>query len=159
MMADPLLDHDDVHRWRACARRFWLHRHRPDIRTAAAALTDTLANPDADPSAEAAVVHGPAPRGALRASFPRALAIDVPDTPAGWALAVQRTAAALSERGAQGEDWAIFGACLAGVDGARARIVGPCGNTLWPAGAKCRPVAGGHRIHLSLPWLLRRAVS
>lgn len=108
-----LFDHDDLRRWRACTRRFWLQRRRADF------TADAL-SADVDASAEAAVVHGPAPADALRASFPGALRIATPGTPAQWQQALQQTAAALA--GPHRPGAALFGACLASADGARVRI-------------------------------------
>lgn len=68
------------------------------------------------------MVHGPAPGAALRASFPGAVVIDAPHTPAEWARAVQDTAARLREGRAREEGWTLFGACLASDDGAQVRI-------------------------------------
>ncbi|WP_428422260.1 DUF2779 domain-containing protein [Methylibium sp.] len=119
MLADPHLNHDDLRRWRACARRFWLHRRRSAANDPAAPAGD---DPAADASAEAAVVHGPAPGDALRATFPGAVGISAPGTPAEWAHAVRDTAARLSERRMHQEGRALFGACLAGSDGAQVCI-------------------------------------
>lgn len=109
-----MLTHDDLRQWRACERRFWLSRQR---RAPAPG-----ASPSAQATGELAVVRGPAHDAALRASFPGAVVIDTPGTPAEWAQAVQRSAALLSSDTAHDEGWAILGACLASRDGAQVRI-------------------------------------
>jgi len=114
MSAAPLLNPDDLRRWRVCARRFWLHHHR------AAALTAGPAAADA--SGEGAVVPGPAPGDALRASFPGAVVVAAPGTPVEWSQAVQHSAACLADDRMQAEGAALFGACLASDDGAQVRI-------------------------------------
>ncbi|MCA6215764.1 DUF2779 domain-containing protein [Ideonella sp. B7] len=113
-MADTLalLDDADLRRWRACARRFWLHRQ---------AAAEEAAPAPADPT-DADVVHGPALDAALRASFPAGVAVPAPRTEADWNLAIARTHAALAEATPQTEGWALLGACLASNDGACARV-------------------------------------
>lgn len=115
MITDTFLTPDDLHRWRSCARRFWLHRHDP------------VAVPDArelgtDAGADPSVVPGPAPGDALRASFPGAVVIPTPSTAAEWNTAQRLTALALRDPAAMRPDWTIFGACLASDEGARVRI-------------------------------------
>ncbi|WP_148289898.1 hypothetical protein [Ideonella sp. B508-1] len=111
-MADTAtpLDDTDLRRWRACTRRFWLQRHTP-----------ARPHPVAEPP-EAHVVQGPAPDVALRASFPAGKWLPAPSTPADWAHAQEQTHIALAEATPDAEGWALFGACLASDDGARARI-------------------------------------
>lgn len=114
MMADtlPPLDDADVRRWRACVRRFWLHRQAGASATAAA----TTEPADTD------VVQGPALPVALRASFPAGVTLSAPQTQADWTRAVERTHIALAQATPEAEGWALFGACLSSDDGARARI-------------------------------------
>ena len=110
---------DDLRRWRACERRFWLHRQR------AAAPADAgphHAGTQGDESVEAAVVQGPAVQAALRASFPGAVVIDPPTSAAEWTRAVQRTLDALDADQAVPEGWAILGACLTSQDRAQVQI-------------------------------------
>jgi len=76
MVFDQLLHLDDLHRWRACERQFWLHR-QPSPEAGVPTLAPD-AQADADESAEAAVVYGPAVQAALRASFPGATTISAP---------------------------------------------------------------------------------
>ena len=104
------LDDADLRRWRACTRRFWLHRYSP-----------VPPQPVAEPP-EAHVVQGPAPDVALRASFPAGIWLPVPGGPADWAHAQEQTHIALAAATPDTEGWALFGACLASDDGARARI-------------------------------------
>lgn len=114
-MTDILLPTDDadLRHWRACVRRFWLHRH----------ADSGAAAPTVEDHADEDVVHGPALDLALRASFPAGVTIAAPHTEAEWVQAEQRTRACLAEAGAQAaEGWALFGASLASDDGARARI-------------------------------------
>jgi len=70
MVSTQLLSLDDLRRWRACERQFWLHRQRGP--QASAVPLPAPAAADSDDSAEASVVHGPAIHAALRASFPHA---------------------------------------------------------------------------------------
>jgi hypothetical protein len=121
MPVDDLLTPDDLHSWRTCPRRFWLLRQR-----SAAEPALTHAHPGADAGAESAVENVAAPGDALSASFPGAVSIAPPRTPAEWAQALQRTAAWLRGphlRGRGGaEGWALLGACLSSDDGARVRV-------------------------------------
>ena len=117
MLATPLLTADDLRHWRACERRYWLRRQR--------ALGEAGAPPsaaEADVGAEPAVVFGPSPGDALRATFPGAIAIPAPRTPADWAEAVRLTAACLDHPRLHAEGGAVFGACLVSDDGAQACI-------------------------------------
>ncbi|MCO5975293.1 DUF2779 domain-containing protein [Ideonella oryzae] len=113
-MADtlPPLDDADVRRWRACVRRFWLHRHAGASATAAA----TTEPADSD------VVQGPALPVALRASFPAGVTLSASQTQVDWTRAVERTHIALAQATPEAEGWALFGACLSSDDGARAWI-------------------------------------
>jgi hypothetical protein len=111
---------DDLRRWRACERQFWLHRQR--AAAPGAAPLQAGAEPEADESAEAAVVHGPALHAALRASFPGAAVIEAPTDPAEWAQAVQRTLDCLDSDQPVPEGWAILGACLTSEDRLQVRI-------------------------------------
>lgn len=120
MLATSLLNPDDLRRWRACARRFWLYRQRqPD---AVPECTSTDTRTDADMSADAAVVHGPGMDAALRASFPGADIIATPHTPATWFRAVQHTLNCLESDRVAPEGWAILGACLTSDERAQVRI-------------------------------------
>ncbi|MBH2019112.1 MAG: DUF2779 domain-containing protein [Burkholderiales bacterium] len=133
MAANPLLNHNDLQRWRACSRSFWLHRRGgpaalasspPPAATGAGRLLR-----DADESAEEGVVHGPGINAALRASFPHADIIAAPGTPAEWAAAVQRTLDCLDSDRVAPEGWAILGACLTSGDRTQVRIdVLTCGE-------------------------------
>jgi len=125
MVLNPLLNHDDLRRWRACSRRFWLYRRRgPAVAdcTASTALA-------ADTSAEAAVVHGPDTDAALRASFPLADTIATPQSQAEWVQAMRHTLTCLDAEHMVAEGWAILGACLTSEDRAQVRIdVLTCGT-------------------------------
>ncbi len=128
MFATQLLNLDDLRRWRACERQFWLHRQR-DPAAACATRAARLGADTADASAEAAVVHGPAIDAALRASFPGADMIAAPTSPAEWAPAVRRTLDGLESDREVPEGWAILGACLTSEDRAQVRIdVMSCGE-------------------------------
>jgi hypothetical protein len=114
MDAALLLSSDDLRLWRQCPRHFWLRRHdRPGPRSP---------EPAADASAEAAVVHGPAPGEALRASFPGAVAIAPPVSADDWERALQQTAACIDAGVFQSEGGTLLGACLVSDDGALVRI-------------------------------------
>lgn len=105
MSTEPaVLNTDDLRHWRACTRRFWLHR-----RQTAPGATD-----DATPA--------PALAEALRASFPGARAIAPPRVPAEWDRAVADTTQALQAPRWQAEGAALFGACLRSDDGAQVRV-------------------------------------
>ena len=128
MVLYPLLNHDDLRRWRACSRRFWLYRR-----------SERFANPPqssgrdfqdyADPSAETEVVYGPGVDVALRASYPLADIIPKPTTPAEWVRAMRQTLHCLDDDQVAPEGWAILGACLTSEDRAQARIdVLTCGE-------------------------------
>jgi Domain of unknown function(DUF2779) len=72
---------------------------------------------------EAAAIDQPATLTALKASWPMARYLPPPRTEADWQAAAMQTQAWLASGFLQeGEDRAIFGACLASNDGARARI-------------------------------------
>ncbi|MDO9315667.1 MAG: DUF2779 domain-containing protein [Burkholderiaceae bacterium] len=114
---DSLLNDDDLRRWRACERRFWLHRRVAIDRPGPAAIEVR-----ADLTGEAAVVCGPQPGDALRATFPGAVVIDAPTTPTGWQAAVQHTSDCLRDKRMQAEGRALFGACLVSDDGVQVRI-------------------------------------
>jgi hypothetical protein len=118
MVADSLLNDDDLRRWRACARRFWWHRQR-HVGTPTNEPVDTA---EADTSAEAAVVHGPSPDDALRASYPGAVRIAPPQTAADWPRALRETTEALAQAHMQQVGGAVLGACLASADGVQVRI-------------------------------------
>jgi len=129
MAFTPLLHHDDLQRWRACSRRFWLHRRGDPAALPSAEAGAARAARDADDTAEAAVVHGPGLEAALRASFPHAERIAAPGTPAEWARAVQTTLDCLDSDRIAPEGWAILGACLTSDDRAQVRIdVLTCGE-------------------------------
>jgi hypothetical protein len=118
MVLNPLLNHDDLRRWRVCSRRFWLYRRRGPG-TADGNASSSMA---ADASAEAAVVHGPDTDAALRATFPLADTIARPKTQAEWVQAMQHTLTCLDVEHMLVEGWAILGACLASEDRAQVRI-------------------------------------
>ena len=117
MVLNPLLNHDDLRRWRACSRRFWLYRRR-DPAADGTAHTATAA----DASAEAAVVHGPDADAALRASFPLADTIAQPKSHAEWVQAMHHTLTCLDAEHMLAEGWAVLGACLTSEDRAQVRI-------------------------------------
>src|SRR5450830_1881202 len=120
MVMNSLLNHDDLRRWRACTRRFWLYRRGEYL---------AAADAGADASAQAPVVHGPAVEAALRASFPLADIIAAPTTPAEWNLAMRQTVDCLDSDRVAPEGWAILGACLTSDDRAQVRIdVMTCGE-------------------------------
>jgi Domain of unknown function(DUF2779) len=124
MTTAPLLNLDDLTRWRACPKRFWLHGHSDEAN--AAKGLDPQARPMTDSSTDNLVVHNTWPDQALRSSFPQALVIDAPDTPAAWAHAIAHTMATLQKGLLTGnahlQGAALFGACLASNDGAQVRI-------------------------------------
>lgn len=125
MVLYPLLNHDDLRRWRACSRRFWLYRRNLQL----AATSAKVAHADADERAEAAVVYGPGVDAALRASYPLADIIPTPTTQAEWTRALKQTLHCLDDDHVAPEGWAILGACLTSEDRAQARIdVLTCGN-------------------------------
>ncbi|MDO8251093.1 MAG: DUF2779 domain-containing protein [Rhodoferax sp.] len=129
IVSTPLLNHDDLRRWRACTRRFWLYRRLDPGAAAASAMGDARAEVDSDVSAEAAVIHGPSIDAALRASFPGANVIVAPTTPAEWTPAMRRTLDCLGSDRVAPEGWAILGACLTSEDRAQVRIdVLSCGE-------------------------------
>ncbi|MEO8119599.1 MAG: DUF2779 domain-containing protein [Rhodoferax sp.] len=128
IVSTPLLNHDDLRRWRACTRRFWLHRQGEHAAVVPCATGKAHAV-DTDASAEAAVVHGPGIDAALRASFPGAHVILAPNTPAEWTRAMQHTLDCLGSDRVAPEGWAILGACLSSEDRAQVRIdVLSCGE-------------------------------
>jgi hypothetical protein len=118
MVLNPLLNHDDLRRWRACSRRFWLYRRRDLGEADGTARTATAM----DASAEAAVVHGPDADAALRASFPLADMIARPKSQAEWVQAMRHTLNCLDVEHMLVEGWAILGACLTSEDRAQVRI-------------------------------------
>ncbi|MBI5927339.1 MAG: DUF2779 domain-containing protein [Aquabacterium sp.] len=123
--------HEDLSRWLACSRRFWLQRH-------------------VEPSSEALLMQGaasgkgldasPAAQDqALRATFPQAIVIDTPQSETDWLQAIARTHAVLAEGWLAGvredEGRAILGACLESNEGVRVRVdvlaAGPYGLRLF----------------------------
>ena len=129
MVMNPLLNHDDLRRWRTCTRRFWLYRQGASLAAAESAGLEARTAASADVSAEAAVVHGPGVDAALRASFPLADVIAAPTTPAEWLRAMRQTVDCLDADRVAPEGWAILGACLTSEDRAQVRIdVLTCGE-------------------------------
>ncbi|OGB50955.1 MAG: hypothetical protein A2503_04825 [Burkholderiales bacterium RIFOXYD12_FULL_59_19] len=129
MVLYPLLNHDDLRRWRACSRRFWLYRRSEHLVTPNLAGREARAEDRADVSAEAAVVYGPGVDAALRASYPLADIIPPPTTQAEWTRALRQTLHCLDGDRVAPEGWAILGACLTSEDRAQARIdVLTCGE-------------------------------
>lgn len=118
----PWLDADDLSRWRACERRFWLARRAPVA-------------PRPRPAPPDRMVDGPADAQALRASYPGVIVLPEPADEAGWAAAVDATERHLVDIDRHDEAWALAGACLASDDGLRVRIDlvtrGPHGLRLW----------------------------
>ncbi len=105
MSTPALLTAEGLLTWRHCPRRHWLSRdtETPDIADAAIDHAGTLA--------------------ALRATWPMARYLPPPRTEADWRNAIMQTQTWLASGFLQeGEDRAIFGACVASNDGARARI-------------------------------------
>lgn len=105
----PWLDAEDLRRWRACERRFWLHRRQPATPVAAQDGADRM-------------VSGPGAAQALRASYPGLVSLPEPDDEAGWQAAIAGTERHLIDVARQDEAWALAGACLASDDGLRVRI-------------------------------------
>ena len=104
------LDDQDLRRWRACARRHWLHRQ---------GVAAVLVTRPAESTREA--------DAALRSAFPGALRVAAPRDEADWPRALAETRAALDTlqvggplASAAGD--AVLGACLMSDDGARTRI-------------------------------------
>ena len=104
------LDAEDLRRWRACERRFWLHRRRPS------------APAPKDRDGADRMVSGPGAASALRASYPGLVVIDAPKDDADWQLAIARTEHHLLDVARQDESWALAGACLASDEDLRVRI-------------------------------------
>lgn len=109
---DPPLNLDDLHHWRACARRFWLHRHGDA----------PCSTSNADGWAHAGVVHNHGVDVALRAAYPLADFIVAPKSPAEWARAMRQTLQCLDANREAPEGWAILGACLTSADGVQVRV-------------------------------------
>lgn len=103
------LDAEDLRRWRACERRFWLHRRQPQPAASARDGADR-------------VVAGPGAAQALRASYPGVVTIPAPHDEAGWAAAIDATERLLIDVSQQDEGWALAGACLSSDDGLRVCI-------------------------------------
>jgi hypothetical protein len=118
MTTPSLLNQDDLTRWRACPRRYWLQTNN--------GTPDALRSHMTDHSTDDLVVHNPWPDQALRASFPRASVICAPDCPPAWEEAIATTQALLNEGLLAGDALlqgrAIFGACLSSNDGAQVCI-------------------------------------
>jgi hypothetical protein len=102
---------DDLRRWRACVRRYWLHRHAP------APAEHAPAEPGAD-----RMVDGPGASQALRASYPGLITLQAPTTDAEWQAAIDLTERLLVDIGSQDEAWGVAGACVASDEGVRVRI-------------------------------------
>ncbi|WP_066342161.1 DUF2779 domain-containing protein [Azohydromonas lata] len=105
------LDEEDLRRWRACARRFWLHRHGN------AEAPQAPAEPGAD-----RMVDGPAATQALRACCPALVSIEAPAGDDEWQAAIDLTERLVVDVGAQDEAWGIAGACFASDEGVRVRV-------------------------------------
>ncbi|WP_157271908.1 DUF2779 domain-containing protein [Azohydromonas aeria] len=105
------LSEDDLRRWRACPRRFWLQRH------GGAAPVPAGEEPGAD-----RMVDGPGAAQALRACYSGLVALPAPMTDDEWQVAIDLTERLLVDVEAQDESWAIAGACFASDDGVRVRI-------------------------------------
>jgi hypothetical protein len=116
------LTQDALLSWRQCQRHHWLDHCAPGAEASASS-----ARP---PMAEAHnVIDLPGTLAALKATWPQGRHLPEPRTEVQWQAALAQTQAWLSEGflmggvgGVGGEDRAIFGACLASNDGARARI-------------------------------------
>lgn len=101
---DLPLNHDDLRRWRVCARRFWLSRRKPLAQATPAEVPASVVD------------------AALRASYPLGDAIPPPRTPLQWPRAMGQTLHCLSGNDTVPEGWAVLGACLTSEDRAQARI-------------------------------------
>lgn len=108
--AAPLAD-DDLRRWRACVRRFWLQRHAP--------AEPVVLEPE--PGVDR-MVDGAGSGVALRASHPGLVTLPAPAHDAAWQAALAQTATLLADTARQDEAWALAGACLATDDGLRVRL-------------------------------------
>jgi hypothetical protein len=106
------LDEEDLRRWRACARRFWLHRHGG---------TEAAAPPDAEPGADR-TVDGPGAAQALRASYPGLVSLAAPANDEQWQAAIDLTERLMVDIDAQDESWGVAGACFASDEGVRVRV-------------------------------------
>lgn len=108
MVPVPPLNAEDLRRWRSCERRFWLARHRLQ-----------RGSVGATPAPDAVQRELDAP---LRASFPHADTVALPQTPSQWLQAMRHTLDCLDSEAELPEGWAILGACLTSEDRAQARI-------------------------------------
>ena len=133
---DLPLNHDDLRRWRVCARRFWLGRRHTVAHTA---------QPE---------VPTPVVEAALRAAYPLADAIPPPATPAQWPRAMGQTVHCLSGNDLVPEGWAVLGACLTSEDRAQARIdvvtQGPMGFQLFKV--RCATVGDESDVDAAALW-------
>ncbi|WP_028998613.1 DUF2779 domain-containing protein [Azohydromonas australica] len=107
---NPLAE-DDLRRWRACVRRYWLHRNAP------VQAMPSRSGPGVD-----RMVRGPGAEQALRASYPGLVTLDVPRTDDEWQAAIDITERLLVDIESQDEAWAVAGACVASDEGVRVRI-------------------------------------
>jgi hypothetical protein len=122
-LATIVYTHEDLARWRACPRAFWLHRHS-----------------EVTPNSS---VPAPLTGQTLKAGFPLAVLIETPGTEAEWQEAISRTQTLLAQgflagrasEDATDEGRAILGACLQSNEGVRVRIdvltAGPHGLRLF----------------------------
>jgi hypothetical protein len=111
------LNTPDLQRWRACAKRFWLHRQHD--------LPDAPCSTVAEADSGDVLIQNAWPDQALKATFPLAKVIEVPTTPAQWDAAIAQTHAHLANGqllGDQADGKAVFGACLASNDGVQVRM-------------------------------------
>ncbi|NML16122.1 DUF2779 domain-containing protein [Azohydromonas caseinilytica] len=112
-MLEPIiaLAEDDLRRWRACVRRFWLQRHAAPEAT----------YPETEPGVDR-IVRGPAAT-ALRASYPGLVTVPTPRTDDEWQQAIDLTERLLVDVRAQSEEgWGVAGACFASDEGVRVRV-------------------------------------
>ena len=143
MVLYPLLNHDDLRRWRVCSRRFWLHRCSLQV----AATNTTIPDADAGEGADAA----------LRASYPLADVIPAPSTQAEWTRALKQTLHCLDNDHVAPEGWAILGACLTSGLAACCTPMGAVNNmAFWPMHRTLTPVAP-LRCRCGVAWTPKRA--
>lgn len=122
MVLYPLLNHDDLRRWRVCPRRFWLYRRNVPIDNLSCTAQDAVATQREYATNEAAETYELDVDAPLRASYPMADVIPAPSTQAEWTRALKQTLHCLNDDSVAPEGWAILGACLTSEDRAQARI-------------------------------------
>lgn len=117
------LTQDDLTRWRACPRLYWLQRHSEPSEAAllGQSAATMVMKPDWAHRADRTQTGQ-----TLRATFPEAVHIATPDDEDSWAKAMAQTRACLADgwlAGARQDDGrAILGACLESNEGVRVQI-------------------------------------